>query len=73
MDCILTGLGWQGEIMASISFIGAGNMAEALIKGILQAHLYKSSNVHISRQIELVALQKLRKSLSPKQFELLTG
>jgi DNA-directed RNA polymerase sigma subunit (sigma70/sigma32) len=25
------------------------------------------------RQIELIALQKLRQSLSPKEFELLTG
>ncbi len=34
--------------MSSIGFLGAGNMAEALIKGIMAAGLYKSKDVFIS-------------------------
>jgi pyrroline-5-carboxylate reductase len=35
-------------IMGTIGFIGAGNMAEALIKGIITARLYKPANIFIS-------------------------
>ena len=34
--------------MEKIGFIGAGNMAEALIKGIIAAKVYKSKNILIS-------------------------
>jgi pyrroline-5-carboxylate reductase len=34
--------------MAKIGFIGAGNMAEAIIKGIIDAKVYKSKDVIIS-------------------------
>ena len=36
----------------NIGFIGAGNMAEALIKGILGAQLYQPSQVYISDPAE---------------------
>jgi pyrroline-5-carboxylate reductase len=35
-------------IMETIGFIGSGNMAEALIKGIITARLYKTANIFIS-------------------------
>jgi pyrroline-5-carboxylate reductase len=45
--------------MNSIGFIGAGNMAEALIKGITKAGLFDSSNIFISdvdnRRLDLLA------------------
>lgn len=34
--------------MPTIGFIGAGNMAEALIKGIISAHVYEPANVLVS-------------------------
>jgi len=34
--------------MAKIGFIGAGNMAEAIIKGVIDAKLYKSKDIVIS-------------------------
>ncbi len=34
--------------MAKIGFIGAGNMAEALIKGVIDAEVYKSKDIAIS-------------------------
>ena len=34
--------------MGTIGFIGSGNMAEALIKGIISARLYKPANIFIS-------------------------
>jgi pyrroline-5-carboxylate reductase len=34
--------------MAKIGFIGAGNMAEAIIKGVINAKLYKSKDIVIS-------------------------
>ena len=34
--------------MAAIGFVGAGNMAEALIKGIITAKLYAPEDVFIS-------------------------
>jgi pyrroline-5-carboxylate reductase len=34
--------------MGTIGFIGSGNMAEALIKGIITAKLYKPANIYIS-------------------------
>jgi pyrroline-5-carboxylate reductase len=34
--------------MVTIGFIGSGNMAEALIKGIITARLYKPANIFIS-------------------------
>jgi pyrroline-5-carboxylate reductase len=34
--------------MGTIGFIGSGNMAEALIKGIITARLYKPANIFIS-------------------------
>lgn len=34
--------------MSTIGFIGGGNMAEALIKGIIEAGLYKAENITIS-------------------------
>lgn len=46
--------------MATIGFIGSGNMAEALIKGIINAKLYEPENVLISdiRSERLDALTK---------------
>jgi len=45
--------------MSSIGFIGAGNMAEALIKGVIEAKLYGSSDIVISdvdsRRLDLVS------------------
>ncbi len=95
--------------MAAIGFIGGGNMAEALIKGIITSGLYKTEDILVSdvrtdrldflakeygitmvpQNSELAdkadiivlsvkpqnmteALQKLKRSLSIKQFELLT-
>jgi len=46
--------------MASIGFIGAGNMAEALIKGILSVKLYKPKDVFVS-DIKAERLQHLTK------------
>ncbi|PKL46912.1 MAG: pyrroline-5-carboxylate reductase [Planctomycetes bacterium HGW-Planctomycetes-1] len=34
--------------MAKIGFVGAGNMAEAIIKGVIDAKVYKSNNIIIS-------------------------
>ncbi|MHC5077025.1 MAG: pyrroline-5-carboxylate reductase family protein, partial [Planctomycetota bacterium] len=34
--------------MSTIGFIGAGNMAEALVKGVLSAGVYKSEDVYAS-------------------------
>ena len=34
--------------MAKIGFIGAGNMAEAIIKGIIDAKVYKAKDIIIS-------------------------
>ena len=34
--------------MDTIGFIGAGNMAEALIKGVINAELYAPENVFVS-------------------------
>ncbi len=46
--------------METIGFIGSGNMAEALIKGIITADLYKSENILVSdiRQERLDFLAK---------------
>ena len=44
--------------MEKIGFIGAGNMAEALIKGIISAKLYKPANILIS-DIQSNRLDKL--------------
>jgi len=46
--------------MSTIGFIGSGNMAEALIKGIISAGLYKPANIFISdiRQGRLKQLAK---------------
>ncbi len=46
--------------MATIGFIGGGNMAEALIKGILSAKLYKPKDVFVS-DIKPERLQHLTK------------
>ena len=46
--------------MATIGFIGGGNMAEALIKGILSAKLYKPKDVLVS-DIKPERLQHLAK------------
>ena len=37
-----------GDEMETIGFVGAGNMAEAIIQGILAAGLFKPEQVHIS-------------------------
>jgi pyrroline-5-carboxylate reductase len=34
--------------MDTIGFIGAGNMAEAMIRGVILAHVYKPDNIYIS-------------------------
>ncbi len=34
--------------MDTIGFIGAGNMAEAMIRGVILAHVYKPENIYIS-------------------------
>ena len=43
-------MGWlrQGGIMDTIGFIGAGNMAEALIKGVINANFYRPKNILVS-------------------------
>jgi pyrroline-5-carboxylate reductase len=46
------------NLMEKIGFIGAGNMAEALIKGIISAKLYKPANILIS-DIQSNRLDKL--------------
>ncbi len=47
--------------MATIGFIGGGNMAEALIKGIIQAKVYKPKNIFVSdikpQRLEFLAEQ----------------
>jgi pyrroline-5-carboxylate reductase len=44
LDCFLD----KDKSMGTIGFIGSGNMAEALIKGIITAKLYKPANIFIS-------------------------
>ena len=34
--------------MDTVGFIGGGNMAEALIKGIINANVYKPENIFVS-------------------------
>ena len=38
----------QGENMSSIGFIGAGNMAQAIINGIIQAGQFAPADVMVS-------------------------
>ncbi|MDD5328229.1 MAG: pyrroline-5-carboxylate reductase [Phycisphaerae bacterium] len=51
--------------MSKIGFIGSGNMAEALIKGIIAAGLYKPANIFIS-DIRLGRLKQLAKKYKVK-------
>ena len=45
--------------MSTIGFLGSGNMAEALIKGIITAGVYESESISISdiraERLELLA------------------
>ncbi|MDD5063751.1 MAG: pyrroline-5-carboxylate reductase [Phycisphaerae bacterium] len=52
--------------MGRIGFIGSGNMAEALIKGIITARLYKPGNIFIS-DIRPGRLKQLAKKYKVKQ------
>jgi pyrroline-5-carboxylate reductase len=47
-NCIFNGFFNKDKSMGTIGFIGSGNMAEALIKGIITARLYKPANIFIS-------------------------
>jgi pyrroline-5-carboxylate reductase len=51
--------------MSTIGFIGSGNMAEALIKGIITARLYKPANIFIS-DIRPQRLKQLAKKYKVK-------
>lgn len=51
--------------MGTIGFIGSGNMAEALIKGIIGAGLYKPANIFIS-DIRAERLKQLAKKYKVK-------
>lgn len=61
--------------MGTIGFIGSGNMAEALIKGILTARLYKPANIFISdvRPARLKQLVKKYKAIPAKNNRELAG
>ena len=45
-----------------LGFIGCGNMAQAMLKGILAQGLYAKENVIVSRRSE-VALQQIQREL----------
>jgi pyrroline-5-carboxylate reductase len=47
-NCIFNSFFNKDKSMSTIGFIGSGNMAEALIKGIITARLYKPANIFIS-------------------------
>ena len=51
--------------MGTIGFIGSGNMAEALIKGIITSGLYKPANICIS-DIRPERLKQLAKKYKVK-------
>ena len=42
----------EKHIDKSVSFIGVGNMAEALLRGILNAHLIDAANIWVSHPRE---------------------
>jgi pyrroline-5-carboxylate reductase len=52
--------------MGRIGFIGSGNMAEALIKGIIAARLYKPANIFIS-DVRPQRLKQLAKKYKVRQ------
>lgn len=54
--------------MGGIGFIGGGNMAEALIKGIIGAKLYKARKIYVS-DISKQRLSYLAKEYKVKTFE----
>jgi len=53
--------------MNTIGFIGSGNMAEALIKGIITAGVYKPDSISISdirtERLELISLIEILSGL----------
>lgn len=57
--------------MGTIGFIGGGNMAEALIKGVIAAKLYKPENIFVSdiKQERLVYLSKYNVHLAANNAE----